>query len=112
MSLNAFVPKAATNVVIVGLPRAVVLNLTWFVAPFQRLPTLVAPCSSIGFCNITAELYSKGLSLWPPSTLVEKPWPRAWHQLNPALLFKLFSVTCLQSDCTALYPRSLDIVVP
>jgi len=27
--------------------RPVVLNLPWFVAPFQRLSTLVAPCSSI-----------------------------------------------------------------
>jgi len=26
---------------------AVLLNLSWFVAPFQRLSTLVAPCSSI-----------------------------------------------------------------
>jgi len=37
--------------------RAVVLNISWFVAPFQRLSTLVAPCSSIGFCNITAEQF-------------------------------------------------------
>ena len=25
----------------------------------------VNTCSSIGFCNITAELFSKGLCLWP-----------------------------------------------
>jgi len=24
------------------------------------------PCSSTGFCNITAELFSKGLCWWPP----------------------------------------------
>jgi len=29
---------------------------SWFVAPFQRLAALVASCSSIGFCNITADL--------------------------------------------------------
>jgi len=46
--------------------NAVVLNLSWFVAPFQRLPTLVAPYSSIEFCNITAELFSKGLCSWSP----------------------------------------------
>jgi len=46
--------------------EAVFLNLSWFVVPFQRLPTLVAPCSSIGFCNITAELFSKGLCSWSP----------------------------------------------
>jgi len=38
---------------------------SWFVAPFPRLPTIAAPCSSIGFCNITAELFSKGLCSWP-----------------------------------------------
>jgi len=46
--------------------RTVDLKLSWFVAPFQRLSTLVAPCSSIGFCNITAELFSKGLCSWTP----------------------------------------------
>jgi len=45
--------------------KAVVRNLAWFVALFQRNPTLVVPCSSIGFCNITAELFSKGLCSWP-----------------------------------------------
>ena len=46
--------------------ETVVLNLLWFVAPFQRLPTLVDPCSSIEYCNITAELFSKSLCSWPP----------------------------------------------
>jgi len=32
----------------------------------SRLSTLVTPCSSIGFCNITAEIFSKGLCSWPP----------------------------------------------
>jgi len=53
---------------------SVVLKLPWFVANCQRLSTLVAPCSSIGFCNITGELFSKGppargpriIALWPP----------------------------------------------
>ena len=48
------------------LPRAVVLSLSWFVAPFHRLSTLVVPCPSIGFCNITAELFSRGLCSCPP----------------------------------------------
>jgi len=58
----------------------VVLNLSWFVASFQRLSTLVAPCSSIGFCNITAELFSKRPLLRDlqagPRVPVEKPCPR------------------------------------
>jgi len=48
------------------LCKSMVLNLSCFVAHFQRLSTLVAPCSSIGFCNITPQLFSKGLSSWPP----------------------------------------------
>jgi len=37
-----------------GAHRAVILNFSW----------LVAPCSSIRFCNITAELFSKGRWSW------------------------------------------------
>jgi len=79
-----------------NLYRPVVLNLSWFVAPFQRLSTLVAPCSSIeiplslaftlGFCNITAELFAKTsahgsrrTASWPPReprAAVVKPWYR------------------------------------
>jgi len=44
----------------------VVLNLWWFAASFQKLSTLVAPSSSIGFCNITAELLSTGICSWSP----------------------------------------------
>ena len=54
----------------------VVLNLSWFLAPFQRLSTLVISCSSIGFCNITAELQylvSKGLCSWPPENCSVAP---------------------------------------
>jgi len=41
--------------------KPVILNFSWFVALFERLSTLVAPSSSVGFCNITAELFGKGL---------------------------------------------------
>jgi len=43
------------------------------VAPFQRLSTLVVPCSSIGFCNITAELFSRGFCSWPPENVLVAP---------------------------------------
>jgi len=57
--------------------EAMVLYLSWFVAAFQRLSTLVAPCSSIGFCDITAKLFSKGLCWWPRRTAPLPPrWPR------------------------------------
>ena len=46
--------------------------------PFQKRSTLLAPCPSLGFCNVTAELFSKGLCSWPPENRsvapVEKPW--------------------------------------
>jgi len=42
-----------------------VLNVFVVCGPFQRLSTLVAPCPSIRFCNITAALFSKGLCSWP-----------------------------------------------
>ena len=32
----------------------------------KTLNTCGLPCSSIGFCNITAEMFSKGLCSWPP----------------------------------------------
>ena len=59
--------------------QAVVLNLSWFVAPFQRLSTLVVPCSPIGFYNITTELLSKGLCWWFPEnrSVARKGGPRA-----------------------------------
>ena len=34
--------------------------------PLPKTPNTCGPCSSIGFCNITAELFSKGLCSWPP----------------------------------------------
>jgi len=46
--------------------KPVLLNLSWFVALFQRLSTLVTPYSSMGFCNIRTELFSKGFCSWPP----------------------------------------------
>jgi len=69
----------------------VVLNLSWFVVPFHRLSTLVASCSSVGFCNITAELSSKGLCSWPPRgsrAPVEKPYSRLFvtKDIAPDLL--------------------------
>jgi len=45
--------------------RPVVLNLSWFVALFQRLSILLASSSWTGFCNVTAEIFSKGLCSWP-----------------------------------------------
>jgi len=44
----------------------VVLNLSWFVAAFHWRIT-------IGFCNITAELFSKGICSWPPESICS--WP-------------------------------------
>jgi len=39
----------------------------WFVAPFQTLSTLMAPCSSLRFCNITAEPFRvpRRTAPWP-----------------------------------------------
>jgi len=48
------------------MSRNSVSQSSWFVLPFQRLPRLVALCSSIRFSNITTELFSKGLCSWPP----------------------------------------------
>jgi len=54
------------------------------VTPFQRLSTLVAPYSSIGFCNNTTELLVRPLLVGSGEPLrglqrglrapVEKPW--------------------------------------
>ena len=63
--------------------KTVVLNLSWFVASFQRL---VAPCSSIGFCNIRAELFSKGHCSWPPGNRSVAPKRGRGSRLrNPGL---------------------------
>jgi len=65
----------------IAATRTVVFNLSWFVAPFQRLSTLVAPCSSIGCCNITAKLFSTDLCSWPPERTVS--WlPRGTEGLS------------------------------
>jgi len=59
--------------------KAVVLKLSWFVARFQRLSTLVAPCSSIKIAN-----FILGFALSRQSYLVKAsapgprrtaPWP-------------------------------------
>jgi len=50
--------------------------------PFQRLSQLAVTCSSIGFCDITAELFSQGLCPGEPLRVlkggarisIEKPW--------------------------------------
>jgi len=66
--------------------RPVALNLSWFVALFQRLSILVAPCPSIGFCNITAEVVSEGLYSWPPENPCVAPKGGRVPQLrNPDL---------------------------
>jgi len=82
---------------------AVVLNLSWFVAPFQRLSTLVAPCSSERFCNIIAELCNKGLCLWPPGNrsviLVEKPWGSAYFTEWQKLLYTFLNCIILRLFC-------------
>jgi len=47
-----------------GVPlfSAVVLSFSWFVAPFNwRIINIV----TLGFCNTTAELFSKSLCSWP-----------------------------------------------
>ena len=54
--------------------------------PFQSLSTLVIPCSSIGFCNITAELFRKDLGSWPPENRsVDPKVGRGLRLRNPAL---------------------------
>jgi len=74
--------------------KPMVLNLSWFMAPFQRLSTLVAPCSSIkipsfflGFA-VSRQIFSKDVCLWPqrtalwpprgPRAPVEKPWFKSY----------------------------------
>ena len=59
----------------------VVLSLSLFVSPFQRLSTVLAPCTSIGFYfNIMAELCScpRRIDPWPSSEAkdpAEKSYP-------------------------------------
>jgi len=70
--------------------RSLVLNPSWFVAPFQRLSTLVVLCLSIAFCQITAELFSKCLCSWPPENYSMAPkWGRGL-QLRNGLGFHIF----------------------
>jgi len=72
-SSDAFIITVHASPCLFCPTNEVVLSLSWFVSPFQRLSTLLAPCSSIGFyCNIMAELFSKDLSSCPRRT---DPWP-------------------------------------
>ena len=48
------------------------------------------PCSSTGFCNITAELFSKGLCWWPPENRSVAPnWGQGPRLRNPDLEIQL-----------------------
>jgi len=75
----------------------VVLNLSWFVAPFQRLLTLVPPCSSIkipnfvlGFAISRQSYLVKASARVPrrtapwlpqgPTATVEKPWYKSFRK--------------------------------
>ena len=62
---------------------SVLLKLSWFVSPFQKLSILVAPCSSIGFCSITAELFrallvATGEPLHGPQGAAKVPFDKPW----------------------------------
>ena len=93
-------PTVTPSSIQLWLSIPVVLNLAWFVAPFQRLSTLVAHCSSIGFCNITAELFGKGLCSWPPENRSMAPkgaegpsWETWIYLIHIDQRFLNFSVT-------------------
>ena len=80
-SSDAFIITVHASPCLFCPPNEVVLSLSWFVSPFQRLSTHLAPCSSIGlYCNIMAELCScpRRTAPWPSSETedpVEKSYP-------------------------------------
>jgi len=72
-SSDAFITTVHASPCLFCPTNEVVLSLSWYLSTFQRLSTLLAPCSSIGlYCNIMAELFSKDHSSCPRRTA---PWP-------------------------------------
>jgi len=87
--------------------KTVVLNLSWFVTPLQRLRALLAPCSTTGFCNITAELFSKGVCSWPPGNRSVVRGLRLRNPIKRFLHAKRLATSCfdttIKSHCLGYF---------